>query len=138
MDINTSRLRVTYYARACSDPVLPFDLQDFCHVEYESFVSRHPSWLYIPGYIDEPNPSDNTNSMCANFNRMMVDAAEGKFDLILTDAICNFAKDIPESIRCVRRLLNHGVDILFLEDICNAQDEYAALWQSIQHITALE
>ena len=131
MDINTSNLRVTYYARACSDPVLPFDPQDFCAVEYKFFIEEHHNWTYIPGYIDEPDSSEDASRICVNFERMMEDAVEGKFDLVLCDTICNFAKDIPESVRCVRQLLSHGVGVFFTEDNINSLDEDSQLRLSI-------
>ena len=66
-----------------------------------------------------------------NFNRMIDDAEEGKFDLIITKEISRFARNTLDSIQFTRRLLNAGVGVFFQNDNINTFDEDSELRLSI-------
>ena len=84
----------------------------------------------MPGYIDEGLSGISTKKR-ENFNRMIEDAAEGQFDLIITKEISRFARNTLDSIRYTRQLLSCGVGVFFQNDNINTFDEDAELRLSI-------
>ena len=84
----------------------------------------------MPGYIDEGLSGISTKKR-ENFNRMIEDAAEGQFDLIITKEISGFARNTLDSIRYTRQLLSCGVGVFFQNDNINTFDEDAELRLSI-------
>ena len=62
-----------------------------------------------------------------NFQRMVQDAKDGRFDLILTKEITRFARNTLDSIRYTRELLSAGVGVFFQNDNINTFDEDSEL-----------
>ena len=68
----------------------------------------------MPGYIDEGLSGISTKKR-ENFNRMIEDAAEGQFDLIITKEISRFARNTVDCLDYVRLLRARGIGIFFEE-----------------------
>ena len=75
-------LRVTYYARVSSESDEQLNSLGNQVSYYEDLIKRNIKWTFVPGYIDEGLSGISTRKR-ENFNRMISDAAEDKFDLIL-------------------------------------------------------
>ena len=115
MDIHTIRmelrtksiydlpLRVTYYARVSSESDEQLNSLGNQVSYYEDLIRRNLPWTFVPGYIDEGLSGISTKKR-ENFNRMIEDAAEGQFDLIITKEISRFARNTLDSIRYTRQL----------------------------------
>ena len=86
-------LRVTYYARVSSESDEQLNSLGNQISYYEDLIKKQPSWTFIPGYIDEGLSGISTKKR-ENFNRMIEDAAEDKFDLVITKEISRFARKI--------------------------------------------
>ena len=84
----------------------------------------------MPGYIDEGLSGISTKRR-ENFNRMIDDAAEDKFDLVITKEISRFARNTLDSIQFTRQLLSDGVGVFFQNDNINTFDEDSELRLSI-------
>ncbi len=123
-------LRVTYYARVSSDSDEQLNSLGNQITYYEDLIRKNLPWTFIPGYIDEGLSGISTKKR-ENFNRMVADAAEDKFDLIVTKEISRFARNTLDSIRFTRELLNHGVGVFFQNDNINTLDEDSELRLSI-------
>ena len=123
-------LRVTYYARVSSDSDEQLNSLGNQITYYEDLIRKNLPWTFIPGYIDEGLSGISTKKR-ENFNRMVADAAEDKFDLIITKEISRFARNTLDSIRFTRELLNHGVGVFFQNDNINTLDEDSELRLSI-------
>ena len=142
MDIHTIRmelrtksiydlpLRVTYYARVSSESDEQLNSLGNQVSYYEDLIRRNLPWTFVPGYIDEGLSGISTKKR-ENFNRMIEDAAEGQFDLIITKEISRFARNTLDSIRYTRQLLSYGVGVFFQNDNINTFDEDAELRLSI-------
>lgn len=142
MDIHTIRmelrtksiydlpLRVTYYARVSSESDEQLNSLGNQVSYYEDLIRRNLPWTFVPGYIDEGLSGISTKKR-ENFNRMIEDAAEGQFDLIITKEISRFARNTLDSIRYTRQLLSCGVGVFFQNDNINTFDEDAELRLSI-------
>ena len=142
MDIHTIRmelrtksiydlpLRVTYYARVSSESDEQLNSLGNQVSYYEDLIRRNLPWTFVPGYIDEGLSGISTKKR-ENFNRMIEDAAEGQFDLIITKEISRFARNTLDSIRYTRQLLSYGVGVFFQNDNINTFDEDSELRLSI-------
>ena len=123
-------LRVTYYARVSSDSDAQLNSLDNQVAYYEDLIRKNLAWTFIPGYIDEGLSGISTKHR-ENFNRMVEDAAEGNFDLIITKEISRFARNTLDSIQFTRQLLSYGVGVFFQNDNINTLDEDSELRLSI-------
>ena len=84
----------------------------------------------MPGYIDEGLSGISTKKR-ENFNRMVEEAAEDRFDLVITKEISRFARNTLDSIQYTRQLLSYGVGVFFQNDNINTLDEDSELRLSI-------
>lgn len=123
-------MRVTYYARVSSESDEQLNSLGNQISYYENFIRSNAAWTFVPGYIDEGLSGISTKKR-ENFNRMVEDAAEGKFDLVITKEISRFARNTLDSIQFTRELLQHGVGVFFQNDNINTLDEDAELRLSI-------
>ena len=142
MDIHTIRqqlktksvydlpLRVTYYARVSSESDEQLNSLGNQIAYYEDLIRRNRAWTFVPGYIDEGLSGISTKKR-ENFNRMVEDAAEKQFDLVITKEISRFARNTLDSIQYTRQLLSCGVGVFFQNDNINTFDEDSELRLSI-------
>ena len=79
-------LRVTYYARVSSESDEQLNSLGNQIQYYEDFIRRNAAWTFVPGYIDEGLSGISTKRR-ENFNRMIDDAADDTFDLIITTGL---------------------------------------------------
>lgn len=119
-------LRVTYYARVSTDSDDQLNSLGNQIGYYEELIKKNTAWIFVPGYIDE-GLSGATTKRRENFNLMIEDAAEGKFDLIITKEISRFARNTLDSIQFTRHLLSCGVGVFFQNDNINTFDEDSEL-----------
>jgi DNA invertase Pin-like site-specific DNA recombinase len=130
-------LRVTYYARVSSESDEQLNSLGNQISYYENLIKKNLCWTFVPGYIDEGLSGISTRKR-ENFNRMIDDAAEGKFDLVITKEISRFARNTLDSIQFTRKLLSHGVGVFFQNDNINTLDEDSELRLSIMSSIAQE
>ena len=123
-------LRVTYYARVSSESDEQLNSLGNQISYYDELIKRNRNWTFVPGYIDEGLSGISTKKR-ENFNRMIDDAAEDKFDLVITKEISRFARNTLDSIQYTRQLLNNGVGVFFQNDNINTLDEDSELRLSI-------
>ena len=123
-------LRVTYYARVSSESDEQLNSLGNQIGYYEDFIRKNAAWTFVPGYIDEGLSGISTKRR-ENFNRMIDDAEEDRFDLIITKEISRFARNTLDSIQFTRQLLSAGVGVFFQNDNINTFDEDSELRLSI-------
>ena len=123
-------LRVTYYARVSSESDEQLNSLGNQISYYDELIKRNRNWTFVPGYIDEGLSGISTKKR-ENFNRMIDNAAEDKFDLVITKEISRFARNTLDSIQYTRQLLNNGVGVFFQNDNINTLDEDSELRLSI-------
>ena len=105
-------LRVTYYARVSSESDEQLNSLENQIRYYEDLIRKNRAWTFVPGYIDEGLSGISTKKR-ENFNRMVDEAAEDRFDLVITKEISRFARNTLDSIQYTRQLLSHGVGVFF-------------------------
>ena len=97
-------LRVTFYARVSSESDEQLNSLSNQIAYYENKIKQVGCWTFVPGYIDEGISGMSTKKR-EDFNRMMDDAAQDMFDLIITKEISRFARNTLDSIQYTRQLL---------------------------------
>lgn len=123
-------LRVTFYARVSSESDEQLNSLGNQISYYEDLIKRNKNWTFVPGYIDEGLSGISTKKR-ENFNRMVEEAADDKFDLVITKEISRFARNTLDSIQYTRQLLGYGVGVFFQNDNINTLDEDSELRLSI-------
>ena len=119
-------LRVTYYARVSSESDEQLNSLGNQVAYYESLIKKNRAWTFVPGYIDEGLSGISTRKR-ENFHRMISDAKDGLFDLIITKEITRFARNTLDSIQYTRQLLGDGVAVFFQNDNINTLEEDSEL-----------
>ena len=123
-------LRVTYYARVSSESDEQLNSLGNQITYYEDLIKKNAHWTFVPGYIDEGLSGISTKKR-ENFNRMIEEAGQDRFDLVITKEISRFARNTLDSIQFTRRLLSSGVGVFFQNDNINTLDEDSELRLSI-------
>lgn len=106
------RRRVAAYARVSTssdEQLMSIEAQkDY----YPKYIASHPNWEYIGLYADE-GLSGTSSKRREEFNRMITDAINGKFDLVITKSVSRFARNTVDTLSAVRKLKNAGVEVFF-------------------------
>ena len=114
-------LRVTFYARVSTDRDEQLNSLENQVMYFENYIRSQDNWSFVYGYVDEGISGTSVNKR-DNFLRMINDAKEGKFNLILTKEISRFSRNTVDSIQYTQRLLSYGVGVFFLNDNINTFD----------------
>lgn len=86
---------------------------------YDDQVKYHPNWTVCERYIDEGITGTQDKKRPA-FLKMIEDAKQGKFDLIVTREVCRFARNVVDTLVVTRELKGIGVEV-FLSTIIFGQ-----------------
>ncbi len=111
-------LKVTYYARVSTDKYEQLNSLENQVIYYENYIKKNSNWTFVDGYVDEGISGTSTKKR-DSFKKMIRDAKNGKFNLIITKEISRFARDTLDSISYTRKLLEYGVGVLFEYDHIN-------------------
>src|SRR5574344_2811818 len=130
-------LRVAYYARVSTDKYEQLNSLENQVNYFEEMIREKENWEFIDGYVDEGISGTSTNKR-DSFNRIIKDAKEKKFDLIVTKEVSRFARDTLDSIKNTRELLEDGVGVYFTNDNINTLDPDSELRLTIMTSLAQE
>ena len=108
-------LRVTYYGRVSTDREEQLNSLENQIMYFENYIKAQENWIFVPGYVDEGISGTSVNKR-DNFLKMIDDAKNGCFDLILTKEISRFSRNTVDSIKYTQELLANNVGIFFLND----------------------
>lgn len=116
------RLRVVAYCRVSTnkkDQANSFETQKRF---FESAIRRNPEWELVEIYADEGISGTSTKHR-DEFNRMVQDGFDGKFDLVITKSVSRLARNTIDCLTFARELKLRGVYIHFLVDNLNTEDD---------------
>ncbi len=116
--IYTLPLRVAFYARVSTDKDEQLHSLGAQFEYFSKLIGENPVWSDLGGYIDEGLSGTNAEKR-PDFMRMIADAREHRFDLLLTKEISRFARNTLDSLQYTRLLLGCGVGVYFLADNIN-------------------
>ena len=107
--------KVAIYARVSTEHEAQLSALDNQVQYYDGILKQHPDWILYDRYIDEGISGTSTKKR-KNFIRMLEDAKEGRFDLIVTREVSRFARNTVDTLQETRRLKKIGVEVYFTED----------------------
>ena len=113
-DRNRQR-RVSIYGRVSTEHEAQLSALENQMQWYEDQARYHPNWTVVETYIDEGITGTQAKKRPA-FLRMLEDARQGKFDLIVTREVCRFARNVVDTLVVTRELKSIGVEVFFIED----------------------
>ena len=104
---------------------------------FKEYIDRQPDWQLYQIYADEGITGTSTKKRW-QFMRMIGDAQEGKFQLIITKEVSRFSRNILDTIAYTRQLKALGVGVLFMNDGISTLEPDAELRLSIMGSIAQE
>lgn len=114
-------LRVTFYARVSTDSLDQLNSLENQISYFENYIKSNKQWEYVPGYIDEGISGSSVKNR-HNFLRMIKDAKNKKFDLIITKEVSRFSRSLSDSIKYTQELMNNDVGVFFQTNGINTYD----------------
>ena len=106
---------VAIYARVSTEHEAQLSALDNQVQYYDGILSSHPDWKLYKRYIDEGITGTSIKKR-KNFLKMMEDANNGCFDLIITREVSRFARNTVDTLQETRKLKKIGVEVYFTED----------------------
>lgn len=106
-------LRVVSYARVSSSKDAQLHSLSAQVSYYKNFIESKPGWKFIDIYVDEG--ITGTKASRPAFVRMMNDAKNNKFDMIITKSISRFARNTVTLLDAIRELKALNIDVYFEE-----------------------
>ena len=90
-------LRVAAYCRVSTDKLDQANSLESQQRYFNEYIARNPLWELAEIYVDEGITGTNTYKR-ENFNRMIRDGKDGKFDMIITKEVSRFARNLLDGI----------------------------------------
>ena len=115
--------KVAIYARVSTEHEAQISALDNQIQYYENILQQHPEWELVDTYIDEGITGTSVLKR-EDFLRMIEDANNGLFDLIITREVSRFARNTVDTLQETRKLKRIGVEVWFISDnIWTIKDE---------------
>lgn len=130
-------INVAVYCRVSTDKTDQSNSFEAQQRYFSDYISQKADWSLSGIYADEGITGTNTKRR-AEFNRMINDACEGKFQLILTKEVSRFSRNILDTISYTRKLKAVGIGVLFVIDGINTLNPDSELYLSIMASMAQE
>ena len=108
-------LRVVSYCRVSTKSLEQATSIENQVEHYRKKIQGIPAWTFVGEYVDNGISGTSVKAR-VQFNKMIEDAENGKFDLIVTKAVSRFARNTLDSLMYSRKLLEVGVGIWFDTD----------------------
>lgn len=106
---------VAIYARVSTEHEAQLSALENQVQYYDNLLKLHPEWKLYKTYIDEGITGTSVKKR-KNFLKMMEDAENGCFDLIITREVSRFARNTVDTLQQTRLLKKLGVEVYFTED----------------------
>ena len=107
--------KVAIYARVSTEHEEQLSALGYQVQYYDEILKKHPEWELYDRYIDEGITGTSIRKR-KNFLRMLEDANNGCFDLIVTREVSRFARNTVDTLQETRKLKKIGVEVYFTED----------------------
>lgn len=113
--VTQGKRRVAIYARVSTEHEAQLSALENQKDWYKPILESNPEWELVQMYIDE-GITGTSASKRSQFLRMIEDAEDGNFDLILTRDVPRFARNTVDTLQYTRKLKAIGVEVYFLND----------------------
>lgn len=85
---------------------------------YTQYIKQHSGWYFAGRYADDGISGLSMQNL-ELFNRMIQNALDGKFDMIITKSLSRFARNTVDSLEAIPKLKAIGVAVLFEKEGIN-------------------
>jgi len=150
---NTKKIRTIEKASSFNKPIQKLRVCAYCRVStnqteqqesfsaqvqhYTSYINGNPSWIFAGIYSDNALSGKNAAKR-PEFMRMVQDAENKKFDMIITKSISRFARNVQDCLETVRKLKSIGIAVTFEKEQINTLTAESELMLSILSSVAEE
>lgn len=114
--------KVAIYARVSTEHEAQINALENQIQYYDNILEQHPEWELVGRYVDEGITGTSVKKR-KNFLRMMEEAKNGMFSLILTREVSRFARNTVDTLQETRKLKSYGVEVYFTEDNIRTFDD---------------
>lgn len=119
-------IKVAGYCRVSTDRDDQANSFETQKAYFREYIQREPDWALYEIYADEGITGTSTKRR-VQFNRMMNDAYEGKFQMIITKEVSRFSRNILDTIAYTRELRGMGIGVIFATDRINTLEPEAEM-----------
>ena len=116
--LEEKKLKVCAYVRVSTDQTEQKNSFSAQMEHYTTYIKNNKAWNFAGIYADQALSGKNAAKR-PEFIRMVTDAENKKFDLIITKSISRFARNTADCLETVRKLKTIGVDIYFEKKLIN-------------------
>ena len=111
----TMALRAVVYARVSTNDIKQEQSLENQRETYEEIIRAHKNWTFVRTYVD--NAITGTKAaLRPDFMRMIEDAKDGQFDIVLVKDVSRFARNIKELLIYTDQLKECGVMVFFYKE----------------------
>ncbi len=107
--------RVAIYARVSTEHEAQLSALENQIGWYKPILEARTNWSLVEQYIDEGITGTSAEKR-PEFMRMIEDAKQKRFDLILTREVSRFARNTVDTLQYTRLLREYGVEVFFIND----------------------
>lgn len=114
-DLSNIERRVAIYARVSTEHEAQLYALENQVDWYNEILSRHENWILTEKYIDRGITGTSAKKR-PSFMRMIEDAANEEFDIIVTREVSRFARNTVDTLQYTRELRRQNIEVYFVED----------------------
>lgn len=107
--------KVAVYARVSTEHEAQLSALENQKDWYKPIIAQHPEWDIVRMYTDKGITGTSAQKR-PQFMKMIEDAGDGEFDLILTREVARFARNTVDTLQYTRSLKAKGVEVFFIND----------------------
>ena len=107
--------RVAIYARVSTEHEAQLSALENQMDWYKPILAARPEWTLVTQYIDEGITGTSAEKR-PQFMKMIEDAKQKKFDMIITREVSRFARNTVDTLQFTRMLKEYGVEVFFIND----------------------
>jgi len=130
-------IRAAAYCRVSTDHTDQINSFEAQQRYFRDYIEHREGWVLYKIFSDAGISGTGTKKR-VQFNRMMEEARQGQFDIIITKEVSRFSRNILDTIAFTRELRTLRVGVIFLTDGINTFDPDAELRLSIMASIAQE
>lgn len=112
---NNIERNIAVYGRVSSEHESQLSAFENQIIWYDKQLERHPEWKVFDRYFDKGITGTQAKKR-TRFLKMIEDAKQGKFNLIITREVSRFARNTLETLEYTRMLKALGVEVIFIDD----------------------
>lgn len=107
--------KVAIYARVSTEHEAQLSALENQVDWYRPILAARPEWSLVAQYIDEGITGTSAEKR-PQFMKMIHDAKQKKFDMIITREVSRFARNTVDTLQFTRKLKSYGVEVFFIND----------------------